>query len=69
MLKSFKNDSGYSLSLTLRSSIYQDLDLFLYQVYSLIIFQFAVIDYDPGTHDLKTRRLHFFEDDKFIKVC
>ncbi|XP_044171683.1 cleavage and polyadenylation specificity factor subunit 1-like [Acropora muricata] len=24
----------------------------------------AIVDYDPGTHDLKTRSLHFFEDDK-----
>ena len=30
--------------------------------------QFAVVDYDPGTHDLKTRSLHYFEDDKITKV-
>ena len=27
-----------------------------------------MVDYDPGTHDLKTRSLHYFEDDKITKV-
>ncbi|XP_022802134.1 cleavage and polyadenylation specificity factor subunit 1-like [Stylophora pistillata] len=31
--------------------------------------KFAVVDYDPGTHDLKTRSLHYFEDDKITKSC
>ena len=30
--------------------------------------QFAIIEYDPGTCDIKTRSLHFFEDEE-IKVC
>ena len=34
----------------------------------LLCVQFAVVDYDPGTHDLKTRSLHYFEDDKITKV-
>ncbi|XP_066018063.1 cleavage and polyadenylation specificity factor subunit 1-like isoform X2 [Pocillopora verrucosa] len=30
--------------------------------------KFAVVDYDPGTHGLKTRSLHYFEDNKIIKT-
>ena len=30
--------------------------------------QFAVVDYDPGTHDQKTKSLHFFEDNKISKI-
>ena len=29
--------------------------------------QLAIIEYDPATHDIKTRSLHFFEDEE-IKV-
>ena len=30
--------------------------------------QFAVVDYDPVTHDQKTKSLHFFEDNKITKI-
>ena len=30
--------------------------------------QFGVVDYDPGTHDQKTKSLHFFEDNKISKI-
>ena len=43
------------------------LKCFLISVIWLCV-QFAVVDYDPGTHDLKTRSLHYFEDDKITKV-
>ena len=35
----------------------------------LLCVQFTVVDYDPGTHDQKTRSLHYFEDNKIIKVA
>ena len=34
----------------------------------LLCVQFGVVDYDPGTHDQKTKSLHFFEDNKISKI-
>ena len=34
----------------------------------LLCVQFGVVDYDPGTHDQKTKSLHFFEDNKITKI-
>ena len=34
----------------------------------LLCVQFAVVDYDPGTRDQKTKSLHFFEDNKISKI-
>lgn len=30
--------------------------------------QLAVVEYDPGTHDLKTLSLHYFEEPE-LRVC
>ncbi|XP_048576873.1 cleavage and polyadenylation specificity factor subunit 1 isoform X2 [Nematostella vectensis] len=29
----------------------------------------SIVDYDPGKHDIKTRSLHFFEDEKIKSHC
>ena len=38
----------------------------------LLCVQFGVVDYDPGTHDQKTKSVHFFEDkqkSKIVELC
>lgn len=34
----------------------------------LCFFQLSVVEYDPGTHDLKTLSLHYFEEPE-LRVC
>lgn len=35
---------------------------------SVFSFQLSVVEYDPGTHDLKTLSLHYFEEPE-LRVC
>lgn len=34
----------------------------------LFVYQLSVVEYDPGTHDLKTLSLHYFEEPE-LRVC
>lgn len=34
----------------------------------LLSHQLSVVEYDPGTHDLKTLSLHYFEEPE-LRVC
>ncbi len=38
------------------------------EVVCLFLLQLSVVEYDPGTHDLKTLSLHFFEEPE-LRVC
>lgn len=48
-------------------SIASQLFLLCYSFMFINTKQLSVVEYDPGTHDLKTLSLHFFEDED-IKV-
>lgn len=59
----------YRLSCALPRGIFNHLKLLLTDLWmGLFSHQLSVVEYDPGTHDLKTLSLHYFEEPE-LRVC